>query len=155
MLASGLVLRDHVPQGHKVALEDFAEGATIRRYNVPIGYALKAIPAGSWVHERLLSMPAARRLDDNLPIATVKPEPQPPQVPVPGPPGDSRPSTEQLIEQLKGGGGQPDEAGARLVAMNLALDGKPREEVERRLAEDYALEDSSRILDDVYSRVGK
>ena len=26
VLPSGLVLRDHVPQGHKVALEDFAEG---------------------------------------------------------------------------------------------------------------------------------
>ncbi len=76
-LPSGLVLRDHVPQGHKVSLEDFAEGDTVRRYNVPIGYAVKAIPAGSWVHERLLKMPAARELDDNLPIATVKPPPQP------------------------------------------------------------------------------
>jgi galactarate dehydratase len=50
----------------------------VRRYNVPIGYALKAMPARSWVHERLLRMPAARQLDDSLPIATVKPEPQPP-----------------------------------------------------------------------------
>ena len=37
----------------------------------------KTIPAGSWVHERLLQMPAARALD-GLPIATVKPAPQPP-----------------------------------------------------------------------------
>ncbi len=73
---SGLVLRDQVPQGHKVALTDLAEGAVVRRYNVPIGYALKAIPAGSWVHERLLKMPDARGLDQ-LPIATVRPEPQP------------------------------------------------------------------------------
>ena len=42
-----------------------------------IGYARKAIPAGSWVHERLLRMPEARSLE-NLPIATVKPERQPP-----------------------------------------------------------------------------
>jgi galactarate dehydratase len=76
VLASGLVLRDHVPQGHKVALVDLAEGAEVRRYNVTIGYALKDIPAGSWVHERLLKMPSARGLD-NLPIATVKPEPLP------------------------------------------------------------------------------
>ena len=62
VLPSGLVLRDHVPQGHKVALEDLAEGDTVRRYDVPIGYANKAIPAGSWVHERLLKMPAARAL---------------------------------------------------------------------------------------------
>jgi hypothetical protein len=88
------------------------------------------------------------------PQPPVQPEPQPPQVPEPSPPSGSS-STEQLIEQLKRGQAQPDEAGARLVAMNLALDGKPREEVARRLAEDYALEDASGILDDVYSRVGK
>ena len=74
---AGITLRDKVPQGHKVALQDMAEGDVVRRYNVPIGYALKAIPAGSWVHERLLQMPEARGLD-NLPMATVKPEPLPP-----------------------------------------------------------------------------
>jgi galactarate dehydratase len=77
VLPSGLVLRDRVPQGHKVALVDLAAGAQVLRYGIPIGYALQDIPAGSWVHERLLHMPAARGLD-NLPIATVKPEPQPP-----------------------------------------------------------------------------
>lgn len=69
---AGLALRDKVPQGHKVALKDFAEGDVVLRYGVPIGYALKAIPAGSWVHERLLQMPSARALE-GLPIATVKP----------------------------------------------------------------------------------
>ncbi|MBW8717943.1 MAG: galactarate dehydratase [Variovorax paradoxus] len=77
VLASGLVLVDKVPQAHKVALEDIPEGGVVRRYNVPIGYALKPIPAGSWVHERLLQMPAARELE-GLPIATVKPPVQPP-----------------------------------------------------------------------------
>ncbi len=76
-LPGGLVLRDAVPQGHKVALVDVAAGAAVLRYGIPIGYALKDIPAGSWVHERLLQMPSARELD-NLPIATVKPEPLPP-----------------------------------------------------------------------------
>ena len=77
VLPSGLALRDRVPQGHKVALVDVAVGAPVLRYGIPIGYALKDIPAGSWVHERLLQMPAARELD-NLPIATVKPESLPP-----------------------------------------------------------------------------
>ena len=72
---SGLTLRDKVPQGHKVALVDVPQGGIVRRYNVPIGYALKHIAAGSWLHERLLRMPAARGLD-GLPIATVRPEPQ-------------------------------------------------------------------------------
>jgi galactarate dehydratase len=74
---SGLALREQVPQGHKVALTDIEQGAAVRRYNVTIGFALKDIPAGSWVHERLLKMPDARGLE-NLPIATVKREPQPP-----------------------------------------------------------------------------
>jgi galactarate dehydratase len=74
---SGLVLKDKVPQGHKVALLDLPQGSAVLRYNVPIGYALKDIPAGSWVHERLLDMPAARELE-GLPMATVKPAPLPP-----------------------------------------------------------------------------
>ncbi|MDM0070745.1 galactarate dehydratase [Variovorax sp. J31P207] len=77
VFASGLTLREKVPQAHKVALVDIPEGGVVRRYDVPIGYALKPIPAGSWVHERLLRMPAARELD-GLPIATVKPPAMPP-----------------------------------------------------------------------------
>jgi len=77
VLPDGLSLRDAVPQGHKVALVDIpAEGAVLR-YGIAIGYALRDIPAGSWVNERLLQMPSARELD-NLPIATVKPEALPP-----------------------------------------------------------------------------
>ena len=77
VLLSGLVLIDQVPQGHKVALIDLEADAPVLRYGIPIGYAIKAIPAGSWVHERLLKMPDARELD-NLPIATIKPTPQAP-----------------------------------------------------------------------------
>ena len=74
--ASGLTLVGKVPQGHKVALSDIAVDTPVLRYGIPIGHALKDIPAGSWVHERLLKMPDARALD-NLPIATVKPAPLP------------------------------------------------------------------------------
>ena len=69
--AEGLVLRDKVPQGHKVALRDLTQGQAILRYNVPVGYAKQDIAAGSWVHERLLDIPSARELQD-LPMATVK-----------------------------------------------------------------------------------
>jgi len=44
---------------------------------VVIGYALKALPRGSWVHERVMRMPVAPELD-GLPIATVKPPALPP-----------------------------------------------------------------------------
>lgn len=75
--ADGLRLVDNVPQGHKVALVDLAEGEAIRRYDVVIGYAQKALPRGSWVHERVMRMPVAPELD-GLPIATVKPPALPP-----------------------------------------------------------------------------
>ncbi len=77
VFADGLVLVDNVPQGHKVALADLAEGDAVRRYDVVIGYALKALPRGSWVHERVMRMPTAPGLD-GLPIATVKPPALPP-----------------------------------------------------------------------------
>lgn len=73
----GLRLVERVPQGHKVALVDLPMGSAVLRYNVPIGHALRDIPAGSWVHEKLLQMPAARALD-NLPLATIKPVALPP-----------------------------------------------------------------------------
>jgi len=69
VFAGGLALRERVPQGHKVALVDLPAGSEVRRYNVVIGRTMKDVPAGSWVHERLLEMPEATLLDD-LPVAT-------------------------------------------------------------------------------------
>jgi len=62
MLPTGLVLREPVPQGHKVALQDIAAGKPVIRYGVVIGSARSDIAAGSWVHERLLELPAPRPL---------------------------------------------------------------------------------------------
>ncbi len=76
-IAGGPTLREKVPQAHKLALVDLRAGAAVIRYGVVIGRALRDIAAGSWVHERLLEMPAARSLD-GLPCATVKPAPLPP-----------------------------------------------------------------------------
>lgn len=65
----GLVLRDAVPQGHKMALVDLASGDPVKRYNVVIGYAARDLPRGSWVSERVMEMPAAPSLE-KLPMAT-------------------------------------------------------------------------------------
>src|SRR5450756_132084 len=51
LLRTGQVLRDKVPQGHKVALLDLKQDEPVLRYGVPIGYAIEDIAAGSWVHE--------------------------------------------------------------------------------------------------------
>ena len=70
VLPGGLTLVEAVPQGHKVALADLAEGEVIRRYNVVIGYAARALPRGSWVNERVMRMPTPPGLED-LPVGTL------------------------------------------------------------------------------------
>jgi galactarate dehydratase len=71
--ADGLVLVEQVPEAHKVALMDLAEGEAILRYGVVIGYAKQPIARGSWVHEGLLSPPAAPPLS-GCPLSTEVPE---------------------------------------------------------------------------------
>ena len=73
-IPDGLTLTDKVPQAHKVALTDLTAGQPVIRYGVTIGYALKDIPAGSWVHEKLLQMPPARNFE-NLPRQTPRATP--------------------------------------------------------------------------------
>ncbi len=46
-----------------------------------------------------------------------------------------------------------DIEGARLVALNMALNGTPREETDRYLAENFELDDRQQLLDEVYSSV--
>jgi len=70
----GLVLVEPVPEAHKVALSDLAEGAPVMRYGVAIGYAKQPIARGSWVHEGLLNSPSAPPLGD-CPLATAVPAP--------------------------------------------------------------------------------
>ena len=47
-----------------------------------------------------------------------------------------------------------DEEAARLVALDMALAGTPREETEQYLAEHYSLADPGAMLDDVYALAG-
>ena len=75
-----VTLMGNVPQGHKVAMQPIAKGDSVVRYKVSIGTAKVDIPAGSWVHERLLDMPAARDFQ-NLPMASA---PQPSLEPLTG-----------------------------------------------------------------------
>jgi len=74
---TGLTLAERIPQAHKVALAELAEGAPVIRYGQVIGHALRPIAAGAWVREELLSLPDAPALDA-LPLATATPAALPP-----------------------------------------------------------------------------
>jgi DivIVA domain-containing protein len=74
------------------------------------------------------------------PPAEIEPEPAPDPEPV-----------AQVEPPSRNG----DEAGARLIALNMALSGTPRDETARYLAEHYNLADAEALLDDVYSQVGQ
>lgn len=73
--------------------------------------------------------------------ATSLPEPESPRsLPVPAP------AAEQPAEN-------GDLDGARLVALNMALNGDSREEADRYLAEHYEVPDRARLLDEVYAAI--
>ncbi|MEA2475501.1 MAG: hypothetical protein QOE06_3416 [Thermoleophilaceae bacterium] len=55
-----------------------------------------------------------------------------------------------------GGGGRSIRGaeGARLIALNMALNGTPRDETARYLSQNFELDDQDGLLDEVYARVG-
>lgn len=67
--AQDITLVEAVPQGHKVLLTTLKENDPIVRYGEIIGYANKALNAGSWVNEAVTLMPEAPTLD-SLELAT-------------------------------------------------------------------------------------
>src|ERR1700733_13049554 len=71
----GLVLNHFVPQGHKVALADIADGANIVRYGEVIGTAKGHIRRGDCINEDNVAMGTAPPLDQ-LEMAT-RPPPAP------------------------------------------------------------------------------
>jgi DivIVA domain-containing protein len=52
-------------------------------------------------------------------------------------------------------GSGADEAGARLIALNMALSGSSREDTARYLADHFTVADPAALLDDVYARAGR
>lgn len=54
----GVVARDAMPSGHKIALHRIAAGAVVRKYGQPIGVANRSIEPGDHVHSHNLVLPA-------------------------------------------------------------------------------------------------
>ncbi len=63
--------------------------------------------------------------------------------------------TETAPTPVPAASGAPDDdiEGARLVALNMALNGTPREETDRYLSENFQLGDRARLIDEVYASV--
>jgi DivIVA domain-containing protein len=92
------------------------------------------------LHEQVGEIPGAA--EEPAPAAE-EPPPAPEEPTAAQPPAAEEPSQDG------------DEAGARLIALNMALSGTPREETARYLAEHFALTDAEALLDDVYNRAGQ
>lgn len=63
---------------------------------------------------------------------------------------------EEAPEESTGSGGRSIRGaeGARLIALNMALNGTPRDETARYLSQNFDLDDQDSLLDEVYARVG-
>jgi hypothetical protein len=72
------------------------------------------------------------------------PPPAPPAPPIP--PAPTAPPEQPAVEN-------GDLDGARLVALNMALNGDSREETDRYLAENYEVADRQQLLDEVYAAI--
>lgn len=109
---------------------------------------------------------------DPAPPGPDRPAPEPPADPEPDRDGEAATaSTEDLIAQLRGAerddapaveeepaanGSDGDQTAARLVAMNLALDGATPEQIATRLEEEFgSLDEAEALIGDVLARAGR
>jgi hypothetical protein len=93
---------------------------------------------------------------DPAPSPEPAPEPEPPLIPEPTPPPDEGTPPQIAAEPAANGAGKSaDAAGARLVAMNMALDGAGRDEIVAKLDADYALDDPGALVAEVLEATGK
>ena len=68
---------------------------------------------------------------------------------------EAEPSPEpEPAAEAKPAAADDDSEGARLIALNMALNGTPRDETDRYLSENFELADREGLLDEVYARVG-
>jgi galactarate dehydratase len=74
--ASGLTVREHIPQSHKIALRRIDTGTPVLRYGQVIGRTNRTIEEGCWVREEMIELPEAPHLDE-LPLATAVPASSP------------------------------------------------------------------------------
>jgi galactarate dehydratase len=73
---AGLIVREKIPQAHKLALRSIECGEPVLRYGHEIGYSNQPIETGCWIRGEMIDLPAPPSLD-SLPLATNVPPPLP------------------------------------------------------------------------------
>jgi DivIVA domain-containing protein len=79
--------------------------------------------------------------------AVVEPEPEDEEP-------EEEPAAAEPEQPSRGGRSIRGAEGARLIALNMALNGTPRDETARYLSQNFDLDDQDSLLDEVYARVG-
>jgi hypothetical protein len=129
--------------------------------------------AGAGTVSAVSSEQAARKIQEPLrpqdvpspPVAASPPPPPPPppppRSPAPSssaptrastPPGPVLPTPEEA-QPAQPAGENGDLDGARLIALNMALNGDSREQTDKYLAENYEVADRAKLLDEVYAAI--
>jgi DivIVA domain-containing protein len=96
--------------------------------------------------------PAASAPESAAPEPAAEPAPAAPE---PAEPPAAPPEPEpEAAQPARTAGGNGDAAAARIVALDMALSGTPREQTDRYLAEHYDVPDRAALLDEVYAAAG-
>ena len=94
--------------------------------------------------------------DEEVPAAAAPPEPEAEATEVvePATPPEVAPAPQRPAAATSSGDDAGDVEGARLIALNMALNGQSREETDQYLRENFDLADRASLLDEVYESVG-
>ena len=104
---------------------------------------------GRWTPEPLVESTGTEASAAEAPAAEAAPEPEAAELhSVVGDGGHTTASTSPSRCSTSA-----DAEGARLIALNMALNGTPREETARYLSENFHLSDAGGLLDEVYASV--
>jgi DivIVA domain-containing protein len=146
-------------QAHVARVEEAAEGmlGKLEELQAELSALLDGLRSGG---ERLSQGLAALHAQvgdvDPMPSAEPAPEPEDFAAAAPEPEAEPEPAPEPQPPPAKAPAGNgADEAGARIIALNMALGGSSREETAAYLAENFSLPDPGALLDDVYAKVGR
>jgi DivIVA domain-containing protein len=141
-------------KAHVARVEEAAEDmlAKLEQLQGELSGLLDGLRAGG---ERLTQGLAAlqAKVGDVDPMPSAEPAPEPEDFAAAAP--EPEPEPEPAPEPAPAKAADADEAGARIIALNMALGGSSREETASYLAENFSLPDPDALLDDVYAKVGR